>query len=335
MPYTRLQVNFARMMALLGLAPPPWREPGTSLVILHYHHFTEGPPSSFLEVRASVVRAQLEILSQRFAFLSLRESLDELLGGGRLHGRKPGVVISIDDAFKSFDMVRPAFEALQVPVVIFAPIGLCLDQSSDDGLRSRCLRYYAELKAGLAGPDVPGSPEEFFDVLMNASSSELGRWEVKLRQLPRVPDPITVQEKYSIEELQELTRHPLVKVASHSMSHQNLAQLSPKWRSWEIRSAARYLADLGGEAELFAYPFGEPGTFSESCSAILKDAGVKYACTTIPFPVTHRTPPLLLGRTLLLDCVHPQYLWGVAGGAFEWWHKLRHGFLGRKLVPAG
>lgn len=332
MPYTRLQIQFARMANWLGLAPPSWRKPGSSLVILHYHHFTDAPPTSGLEVRASIVRTQLEILSQRFAFCSLPGSVDQLRQAGRLETDRPGVVISIDDAFQSFGRVLPAFEVLRVPVVMFAPIGLCLDKNTEDGLRSWCFRYYAELKPGAVDPAASGQPGEFFDRVMGASLPELRRLEARLRELPRVSDPVSTEKKYSMADLRQLARHPLISLASHSMSHQNLAGLPDRWRAWEIRTAAYYVAELGGATDLFAYPFGDLGTFNGACSAILHDVGVKYACTAIPFPVNRDTPPLLLGRALIVDCLSPRYLWGAAGGALEWWHRARHGTEGTRLT---
>src|SRR5262249_28429729 len=65
------------------------------------------------------------------------------------------------------------------------------------------------------------------------------------------------REALSEDELGRLSRHPLVTIGGHTVTHRNLAQASESAVRWEIAENRRFLQNVTGKpVEHFAYPFG-------------------------------------------------------------------------------
>ena len=324
MNVVELQTYFVRAWSRLARAGPGEGNRYTSFTNLYYHDFTSGPAGSFLEVQRPTVGTQLETLSRRFAILRLSDCLAQIFEKGHIEAEHPPTSISIDDALLSFDSVLPYFEKFAVPVVLFVPVGLCLAQDTLDGLRSRCFRYHAEFRDGDRVPELPPTKELFFELVMGAGVSGLRSLEQKMRRMPKNVDPFVSRPMYTFTQLRELAKHPLITLASHSMSHQNMGALPPKWCEWEIETARQYIAEVGGNTKMFAYPYGSPQPSDSHPVSAMKRAGVEYALTTCSVRATPDSLPFLVGRSPLVDCKDEHYLWGTAAGAMEWYHLARH-----------
>jgi len=310
--YSRLQ------QSRYGHALPP------SLVSLNYHYFTTTKASSYLEVSRGVFERQLDALLQKFSFVAAKPALEAAFHGELKHDG-PMAIITIDDACTSLEIVRPLLEKFQIPVVLFAPIGLCLDREEVDGLRSRCLRLYQEVDRSHQRPSVPEDPAEFFQFVLAAEAGSLRLLEDKLYALPRNPDAISKRKLYRAGDLKTLAKDPLISLSPHSMSHQALATLPPAWLEWEIRMSCKYIADLGGDPELFAYPYGDPESVDGRCARVLRQMGSKFAFTTLCYRISSTCDPFLLGRSAVFNCPAPHYIWGTALGALQGYDILRHG----------
>jgi len=325
MPHLVLRTRFASLMSRLRITPGLWRNSSTSLTALNYHYFTEREPESYLDVRESTVAYHLRMLNERYSFPQLKPSLRQLTEQSKTSSARPCVLITVDDGSTSFNRVLRHFEALDIPVCLFVPIGLCLGKGSLDGARSRCFRLYSELNSG-NHKEVAQNPCSFFQVVMNADASELTRLIHKLSALPREEDPISRHELYSPADLEKLARHPLITIASHSMSHQWLARLPEEWCRWEIEASLHHIAEIGGDREVFAYPYGAPGSFGAFSTSVLGQSGVRFAFCTKAQPLSVDSSWYALGRSAVFDCSDPHYIWGTAAGAFEWWDALRFGW---------
>jgi peptidoglycan/xylan/chitin deacetylase (PgdA/CDA1 family) len=295
-----------------------------TLVALNYHYFTTGASTSYLEINRDIAERQLCTLRQHSLIRPAKLALDSVFRGGETVDR-PEVLVSIDDGCASFEIILPLIEKLDIPVTLFIPIGLCLDSDSLDGIRSRCLRLYKEIDHSQCRPNIPTDAEEVFQMILAADASQLRLLEERFQKLPRNPDPISVRRLYSMAELKALTTHPLITLAPHSMSHQALGQLPSSWLEWEITTSCAYIAAIGGDPELFAYPYGDARSVDDRCARALSNSGSRFAFTTLCYRISSTCNTFLLGRAPLFNCEGERYICGTALGGLEWYDIIRHG----------
>ncbi|MDD4985891.1 MAG: polysaccharide deacetylase family protein, partial [Dehalococcoidales bacterium] len=60
--------------------------------------------------------------------------------------------------------------------------------------------------------------------------------------------------------------------------------------------------------ESASYPFGMRGTYNDETISILKDMGIRYACSNYPAYVTGRTDPYQLPRVVVRDMSGEDFL---------------------------
>lgn len=294
-----------------------------SLTALNYHYFTAGTSTSYLEVNRDVVDRQFRELRQNFNFSPAKQALQSLFRGDEGRDR-PEIIITIDDGCISFEIIRPLIERYQIPVVLFVPVGLCLELDDLDGLRSRCLRLYQEVDRSQDQFHLP-SGAGFFQMLMIADSAQLRALEERFRRLPCKFDAISTRELFTMAELRSLAAHPLITLAPHSMSHQALGRLPSRWLEWEVAKSCEYVAALGGDPELFAYPYGDPKSVDERCARALANSGSKFAFTTLCYRISKTCDRFRLGRSPVFNHPGGHYILGTAAGALEWYDIARHG----------
>ena len=294
-----------------------------SLVALNYHYFTEGHTTSYLEVNRDVADRQFQSLRGTFSFSPARQVLGSIFRGEQ-GGDRPEVIITIDDGCASFELIRPLIEKYQIPVVLFVPLGLCLETDELDGLRSRCLRLYQEINRSQDQVQSLGAAE-FFQMLMASDGGQLRALEDRFRRLPSRPDLISTRKLFSSADLRLLATHPLVTLAPHSMSHQALGRLPSDWMEWEVAKSCEYITALGGDPELFAYPYGDPTSFNPQCTRALSASGSLFAFTTLCYRISKTCHKLMLGRAPVFNDSSAHYILGTAAGALECYDTFRHG----------
>ncbi len=101
----------------------------------------------------------------------------------------------------------------------------------------------------------------------------------------------------SRKQVRELADEGLISFGGHTRHHTILAKLPANERSTEIRSSIDDLADLTDRpAGTFAYPNGGPTDWGTPDVAVLREAGLSAAVTTIPGANAASTPPFELRR---------------------------------------
>ena len=91
------------------------------------------------------------------------------------------------------------------------------------------------------------------------------------------------REALSEDQLRRLSRHPLVTIGGHTMTHRNLVQASVSAVRWEIAENRRFLQNVTGQPiEHFAYPFGHERACGEREARICREMGFRTAVTTRP-----------------------------------------------------
>jgi peptidoglycan/xylan/chitin deacetylase (PgdA/CDA1 family) len=82
------------------------------------------------------------------------------------------------------------------------------------------------------------------------------------------------------EQLREMMRAGIT-VGAHTLSHPRLADLDADEVRHEVTESRRILREeLGAEIDLFAYPFGAPGTFGSATKRAVEEAGYRAAFAT-------------------------------------------------------
>tara|TARA_B100000401_G_scaffold423647_1_gene351716 strand:+ start:189 stop:1166 length:978 start_codon:yes stop_codon:yes gene_type:complete len=296
---------------------------GNNIVALDYHYFTNKPiiyPKLGLEVSYSALNNQLKIFSEFFEPLETDFALKTFIKR-KSNNSKPGILISIDDADKSITNALKYFVKYQIPITLFIPLGLCIDKDEVDGRRSRILCRYRELFPSSQKLTL-NEKSKFFDRIINSSFQQLYEYELKLGS-PKKGNNITAsRELLSLKEIEEISKNPLVTIASHSMSHNSLADLPDNWLNWEIKKSNEYIKDLKGKYDLFAYPFGHNQSYNLKVKKILHEEGIKYAFTTSSKIIEKNSDLLALGRAPMLNFDNKDYICGSAYGAFHYWDKI-------------
>ncbi len=296
---------------------------GNNLVALDYHYFTDNSltyPKLGLEVSYSALDKQLKIFSESFEPLETDFALGTFVKK-KSYNSKPGIIISIDDADKSIKYALKYFIKYQIPITLFIPVGLCIDKNKEDGKRSRILCRYRELFPSSKGLTLK-EKSEFFDQIINSSFQQLYEYELKLGS-PKKENNITAsRELLSLTEIEEIAKNPIVTIASHSMSHNSLAELPDNWLKWEIKKSTEYIKALQGKYDLFAYPFGYKKSYNLKVKNLLHEEGIKYAFSTSSKIITKNSDLLSLGRAPMLNFHNKDYVFGSAYGAFHYWDKI-------------
>ena len=291
-----------------------------NLIALDYHYFTDNKINlPGLEVTYSILDKQLKIFSEFFKPLETEIALRTFFTK-QINNNKSGILISIDDADKSIKYALNYFIKYQIPVIVFIPIGLCIDKSTKDGKRSRILCRYRELF-----PNKELTFQEkskFFDQIINSSIQQLIEYEVKLGSPKSELNVTASRELLSLKEIEEIKKNPLVTIASHSMSHNSMAELPDNWLKWEITQSKDYIKALDGNYELFAYPFGHKKSFNEKVKKLLHEEGIQYAFSTSSRKIVESSDLLSLGRAPMLNFDNKAYVCGSAYGAFHYWDKI-------------
>lgn len=107
----------------------------------------------------------------------------------------------------------------------------------------------------------------------------------------------------STEQLKGLAAGSGISLGSHTVTHPMMSQLSAEEQLEELRSSRRFLEETTRKSvTLFGYPYGYAEDYSAETVRLVKKAGYRKACTSIPGIVTRDTNPFELPRVLVRDC---------------------------------
>lgn len=319
-----LRKYFSKTINFLSLFNIFFRRKPYKIMAIDYHYFFKGKSIEHedLEVSYDVLKNQLDIISSECDFLNAVDILNQTFKSKTHTQNKNIVITTIDDADISIKEAIPIFCKLNIPIVLFVPIGLCLEKESIDAKRSLCFLYYSELINKSDFGENMDNKKEFYEKIITASNELLDLYLNQLSKSPRNYS-ITGSRKFlSINELKELSLIPNITISSHSMSHSILSELPLKWLRWEIQKSQQYIKEINGEPTLFCYPFGYKRSFNKLVQSLLTENGVKYAFSTISTSIDKQSNPLALGRVGMLNFSDKGYVLGTIRGAFQLWDTL-------------
>lgn len=278
-------------------------------VVLTYHRVSEGRNAQFQSVSPAHFEAQVEALT------GLAEVVPVSQVGERSLGRH--VAVTFDDGYADFEAVaRPILERHQVPATVFVV-------SSANGTREFWWDRLEHIV--LDSSDHPGHLTVTLegDRLMIDVRSMDGRLRAlkalnrRLRSLP-LPGIETAMEgiakqfgfpsdecgahaRLTSSQLRALAGSDLVALGGHTRSHSMLSALAPAAQRDEIVGCRTDLEALAGEARTFAYPYGNPGSYTPATVKIVRDAGFTRAFVNTPGLVRSRTDRYLTPRVMVYD----------------------------------
>jgi peptidoglycan/xylan/chitin deacetylase (PgdA/CDA1 family) len=213
---------------------------------------------------------------------------------------KRAVVITFDDGYvETLQQAYPLLACAQVPATVFVIAGdiNCPPRSREDFLEQLLIHMTSappRLQLRIRGEEydwVIGGAEQrqraytaIFQIMCAISTVE---------QIEVLNDLATWAGLCGTEhpgycamtstELVLLTQDGLVELGAHTVSHPVLSTLSPKAQRSEIAGSREMLeAIIRKPVQTFAYPHGQEEDFTKETAEIVKAAGFRVACTTIP-----------------------------------------------------
>jgi peptidoglycan/xylan/chitin deacetylase (PgdA/CDA1 family) len=303
-------------------------------VVLLYHRIAL--PSSdpwSLCVSRRHFEEHLAVLRKSYHPLGLSEFLRLLRGRGVPHR---AVVVTFDDGYAdNLSQAKPVLEKYDVPATLFVVAGegsvfwwdelqgLIVDSKFETdricvSTRGRLHRLALGSAQFTAKHDDPG-----LGLGEDANSARLSAYREAWRLLLHL-DPVERREvlaqiaenaketpscrgprRLTQTEISLLHHGGLIEIGAHTMNHPFLPALSFSEQRAEIVASRQALEQLTGEpVSSFAYPFG---AFSTHTSEIVRGAGYRCACTTVPTAVWRHSDPFRLSRVPVQDCDGSQF----------------------------
>jgi peptidoglycan/xylan/chitin deacetylase (PgdA/CDA1 family) len=211
------------------------------------------------------------------------------------------VAVTFDDGYRdNLHAAKPLLERHGVPATVFVASGY---------VGSGRAFWWDELER--AGHS---------DELVRMKPLSLEERDKRLAELP-ASEPPPRPEDLCVDhgELRELDGGA-VTVGSHTRNHLSLAMQPPEVQRDEVEAGARDLSEwLDRPADLFAYPFGTPGTdVSRETQRIVRAAGVKAAAVNDPRLCSVTSSRHALPRFLVRDWDGARFEEWLATEVFAW-----------------
>jgi peptidoglycan/xylan/chitin deacetylase (PgdA/CDA1 family) len=291
-------------------------------------------PNGLLEITPEFLDAALgAIAAMGFECVCLEEAARRLRTGEGA----PFVALTFDDGYRDTrDFALPILERHRAPFTVFFATGF---------IERTARLWWLELEEAIrrldvveiAGEALPArTPKE------KSAAFERIYWALRARPEAELLDAVAELARRAgvdgaeladalfmdWDEVAAVSRHRLVGVGAHTMTHRRLAQ-------WPLADARREMAGskaalearLGRRVDAFAYPVGDPTSAGPREFALAREVGFSIAVTTRPgmlFPrhADHMTAlPRVSLNGLWQDAGHLEVL--LSGAPFALWNRGR------------
>jgi peptidoglycan/xylan/chitin deacetylase (PgdA/CDA1 family) len=274
--------------------------------ILMYHRVGEQPGYDpwDLVVTPEHFAAHLAVIRAGFEVLSLQD-LCACHAAGCVPGR--AVALTFDDGYyDNLAVARPLLEQAGVPATVFLATGFL---GQPEFWWDRLASTFAEASVRDVTPDMastaiglapPVTLDRVWSLLRDQSPTIRDAQLNALAEALGVPGqvasgvrPLTVPEAARLAS-------PLIAIGAHTVGHAWLPALDEAGMAQEIVGSVRACAAIAGSSvDMLAYPYG---AHDERVVRVVARAGLRYALTTTPAPVTSDSNPLALPRFGLPNC---------------------------------
>jgi peptidoglycan/xylan/chitin deacetylase (PgdA/CDA1 family) len=275
-----------------------WLVPG-KVSVLMYHGLVKEPlpVRDWCFLSLDRFEEQMRYLTAHFEVVHVEEALAP---GRAESARRPLACVTFDDGFASVHgLAFPVLERLRIPATVYLVTDL-LD-SSDTVWFARLHQALCETSAtevhlagrvfALGGVDARARASAALQVeLKKFDRPSFGAvFEDVLGQLgfggDRRAMPWDAFRMLTSDEVRLMSRRGLVRFGGHTAGHQILTRTTREDARAEIeRSVRRVAALVDSPSRSFAYPNGGPRDFDPAVAAMVREAGIDYAVTTIDGP---------------------------------------------------
>lgn len=250
-------------------------------------------PNSGLEISPHFLDAVIDhVVREGYELISLTEAALRVESG--VPAEKPFAVFTLDDGYED-NLVHawPVFRRHACPFTIFVAPKII------DGT---CELWWRGLEAVIAGvPQVRGVLEGSgfeLDTLSDASKQAAFKrlyWPVRNMEEHRQREWIRQfcahhgvdldaqcrSEAMTWDDVRRIAADPLCTIGAHTVNHFAVARLPADEAMAEATlSRSRIAAELGRAPEVFAYPYGDPGSAGPRDFDLIREAGFAAAVTT-------------------------------------------------------
>lgn len=264
-----------------------------SLLVLLYHKVLDLGFSSSLSVPKEIYLQHLIYYKNNYRIF---KSIEEWKNNGG-----SGVLITFDDGYyNNLSNVLPLHERLDIPLTIFTTTFYLYNRSY----------FWWDMAAQLpAEVTIQDQRCNTINHLMHVNPIEekhrfiSEHTQDSAMNLPEELRPL------SAEELIKLSKHPLVTIGSHTVSHPRLSTLDYEYQMLELQHSKKTLeALLHIPISLFSYPHGGRTAFTTDTKRIAKKVGYSYAFAAYSGRTTKRFDPFEIPRVhigaLQIDDLH-------------------------------
>ena len=264
-----LKQTFKKVLIGSGAMRLASRMTGSGAAIIMYHSVQDDPAAANLDQlggiihSAKVFQGQMETIARHFTPVTLEQVLSFVAGDMALPSRP--VIVTFDDGYRdNFQVAKPILDKLGIPGVFYVAID-CIENQSlpwPSHLRHTFLTGTSVSWADSRGTIWPLSTREqrlqAFDEASKQCAKLAGQaqkdfLESARSELHASPLPSN-HDMMSWDELRALDRAGHT-VGSHTVTHPNMAQISPELAEVEFAESKRRLEEeLGKPVAHFSYP---------------------------------------------------------------------------------
>jgi peptidoglycan/xylan/chitin deacetylase (PgdA/CDA1 family) len=314
----------------LGAAIPGIQRRGP--VVLLYHRVSIAGDEFRLAVTESHFKEHLDVLAGRVDVMPLGDLADP---ARRARLPRQAVAITFDDGYAdNLHVVAPLLEEADAPASFFVTTGRLGHEFWWDALERLLVtpsalpevleivlagrryhwrvsdlrtrrRKHLPIRTRVSGPKPAARSllHRLHPLLRDLEEEE--RWKA-LAHIERWAShegiPGMMHRCMTADEVAELSGCRLVTVGGHTVTHPRLRDLPGDRQRQEIRSNLDRLEEITGRRpDAFAYPYGQPGQYSPETVRIVREVGLRYACSASPGTVRSGTDPLQLPRIWVED----------------------------------
>jgi peptidoglycan/xylan/chitin deacetylase (PgdA/CDA1 family) len=245
-----------------------------SIAVFMYHGLAAAPDARGRNDRVAPedLDRQLSWVRARMEVRRLRDWIDEPLAGRS----RPGAAITFDDGLRSvLTLARPILDRHECPATVFLCPGLIARKEPP---------WFERLYRILSDS---GRTRDFDSLSASLKALPVDAQEAAIDRL-RFAQGASIEEEsdegslLTWGEIGALGKDGLVDFGAHTMNHRILSLLSPEEQDEEISAARAEIVRHAGSCELFAYPNGRRGDFTDETVDIVRKAGFAGAVTAFP-----------------------------------------------------
>lgn len=241
--------------------------------VLMYHRVAKEPCDAYgIVVSPENFEEQMAYIAGKFPAVRTE--------GDWSHIQEPSVAVTFDDGYAdNFHNALPVLEKYGIPATFFVStehLGTNELFWWDilEGLFRACRQGTVHLGNQKFDRENLQDAHSFLRGLLPDERSILLSEAVKYQDLP---GDIMGRRALSLEELQQLSKSPLVTIGAHTVTHSSLSHEPESLQRQEIAASKARLEELiGKDVHVFSYPFGD---YNEETRVILNECGIRKAFT--------------------------------------------------------